>query len=300
MRFSIIKKNEVFQKNYMKVGVKKLLRAGMMPARTWKAYAVGMSPTGRLKLRKQMTAAAGKKRAQVRFPCSWRHMALKLKKSFPPWLLNTGQKEFGQENGVELKEAWMRQIREVQTWKQVRGPAGAVMCETRDLGIKWPCWHTLIFGNDEKIDMRFVCPKDVKKMLVQTAQPVYWKKWGAKHEYEELKEGSWLEPGLALLRKKVSWKVVGRKRDCSILAGRMSVNVKLAKAQRSTASTTAQNGTKPDERFHKFFRKLEQKARTSKEEWKWQRGIVEHPLSVSQWNRGHFSMRKWESEKHKR
>ena len=40
------------------------------------------------------------------------------------------------------------------------------------------------------------------------------------------------------------------------------------------------------------FRKLEQKARTSKKEWKWQRGIVVHPL------RGHFSMRKWVSEKH--
>ena len=36
----------------------------------------------------------------------------------------------------EQKEAWMRQIRELQTWKQVRGPAGAVMCETCDLGIK--------------------------------------------------------------------------------------------------------------------------------------------------------------------
>ena len=77
------------------------------------------------------------------------------------------------------------------------------MCETRDLGIKWPNWHTLIFGNDIKIDMRFVCPKDVKKMLVQTAHSVYWRKWAAKHEYEELKEGAWQEPGLALLRKKV-------------------------------------------------------------------------------------------------
>ena len=36
----------------------------------------------------------------------------------------------------EQKEAWMRQVQEVQTWKQVRGPAGAVMCETRDLVIK--------------------------------------------------------------------------------------------------------------------------------------------------------------------
>ena len=37
-----------------------------------------------------------------------------------------------------------------------------------------------------------------------------------------------------------------------------------------------------------------------KKEWKWQRGIVTHPLSESQWNRGHISMNKWESEKHKR
>ena len=33
--FSIIKKNKVFQKNCMKVSVKKLLCAGMLPARTW-------------------------------------------------------------------------------------------------------------------------------------------------------------------------------------------------------------------------------------------------------------------------
>ena len=35
VRFSIIKKNKAFQKNYMKVGVKKLLRAVMMSATTW-------------------------------------------------------------------------------------------------------------------------------------------------------------------------------------------------------------------------------------------------------------------------
>ena len=40
------------------------------------------------------------------------------------------------------------------------------------------------------------------------------------------------------------------------------------------------------------FRKWEQKARTSKKEWTWQKGIVAHPLSESQWNRGHFSMKK--------
>ena len=60
--FSIINKNKAFQKNCMKVGVKKLLRADMMPARTWRAHAVGMAPTERFKLRRQMAAAAGKKR----------------------------------------------------------------------------------------------------------------------------------------------------------------------------------------------------------------------------------------------
>ena len=102
----------------------------------------------------------------------------------------------------EQREAWLRQIREVQTWKQLRGPAGAVMCETRDLGIKWPHWHTLVFEGDRRIDMRYVCPKDVKKMLVQQGRTICWKKWAAKHEYEEFKEDIWLEPALALLREK--------------------------------------------------------------------------------------------------
>ena len=49
----------------------------------------------------------------------------------------------------------------------------------------------------------------------------------------------------------------------------------------------------------KPFRKWEQKARTSKKEWKWQGGIVAHPLSESQRNRSHLSMKMLESEKHK-
>ena len=83
-----------------------------------------------------------------------------------------------------------------------RTSAGAVMRESRDLCIKWPHWHTLIFEGDRRIDMRDVCPKDGNKMLLQQARAVYWKKWAAKHENEELKEGMLLEPALALLRKK--------------------------------------------------------------------------------------------------
>ena len=41
VRFSTIKKNKAFQKNHTKVGVKKLLRAGVMPARTWEPMQCG-------------------------------------------------------------------------------------------------------------------------------------------------------------------------------------------------------------------------------------------------------------------
>ena len=61
VRFSLVTKNKAFQKSYVEVGVKKLLRAGMMPARTRGVHAAGMSSTERLKLRRQMAAAAGKK-----------------------------------------------------------------------------------------------------------------------------------------------------------------------------------------------------------------------------------------------
>ena len=169
VRLSIIEKSKALRKNYMKVGVKKLLRAGMMPARTWGVHAVGMSPTERLKLWRQMAAAAGKNST------TFLSLFVETYGQEVEGELSTKATQYWAE-GVwtgkwshELKEAWMRQIREVQKRKKVRRLARAVMCETRDLGIKWPYWHTLIFGNDTKIDMQFVCPKDVKKMLVQTA-----------------------------------------------------------------------------------------------------------------------------------
>ena len=36
------------------------------------------------------------------------------------------------------------------------------MCETRDLGIKWPQWHILLFQGQVVVDMRVVCPQDVR------------------------------------------------------------------------------------------------------------------------------------------
>ena len=66
------------------------------------------------------------------------------------------------------------------------------MCETRDLGIQW---------------------QDVKKMLLGQARSTCWRKWAAKHEYKEVQEGIWLEPVLALLRKKTQAKWTDRHRN---------------------------------------------------------------------------------------
>ena len=37
------------------------------------------------------------------------------------------------------------------------------MCETRDLGLKMPYWHTLVFIDEIKIYMRCVWPRTFKK-----------------------------------------------------------------------------------------------------------------------------------------
>ena len=58
--------------------------------------------------------------------------------------------------------------------------------------------------------------------------------------------------------------------------------------RKSTSFTIVQNGTELDG----GFQGREQKASTSRKEWKWQRGIVTHPPSESRWNRSHFSMKK--------
>ena len=56
MRFSLIKTNKA-------AGVKKLLRAGMVPARSWRVHAVGIAPAERLKLRRQDGSCGGQKKS---------------------------------------------------------------------------------------------------------------------------------------------------------------------------------------------------------------------------------------------
>ena len=250
-----------------------------------------MFPTERLKLRRQMAAAARKK-CTTSLSLFMKAFGLEVEEE-----LSTLATQFWAE-GVwtgkcwhQQKEAWMKQVREVQAWRQVKGPAGAVMYETRDLGIKWPCWHTLVFSCETTIEVRCVCPKDVKRMLVQRARSVYWKKWTAKHEYEKLKGGAWLEPRLALLRKKVkeNWTEKYRNVASKIFLEGSWTQKRLFEIGWSDVSKCqacqVEESTEKHRLYHcsewhavkreiaEAFGKWEQKAKMSKKEWKWQRGI---------------------------
>ena len=153
-------------------------------------------------------------------------------------------------------------------------------------------------------------------MLLQQARTVCWKKWAAKHEYEELKEGVWLEPALALMRKKT-------KEDWTEKHRNVARKLVLEVGCRKNFSTLVWSDKKrmpslPEGGRHRKaqaphcpelyevrrgnpegFRKWEQKAKNLKKEWKWQRGMVALPLCESKWSRDHFSLQQWESEKHK-
>ena len=86
-----------------------------------------MSPTERLKLRRQMAATAAKK-STTSLSLFMEACGIEVEEE-----LSTMACQYWAE-GIwtgkwhhEQKEAWKRQIQDVQSWRQVRGPAGVVM-----------------------------------------------------------------------------------------------------------------------------------------------------------------------------
>ena len=151
--------------------------------------------------------------------------------------------------------------------------------------------------------------KDVKKMLLQQARTVYWKKWAAKHEYEELKEGIWLWPCCARRRRNSglqSIEIVARK---FVLEGGW-VQKKLYDIGWSDESECQACHEKEGTEKHRLYhcpgwnevrrqiaearkkRKLLRKSGSGK-------GVLSRTLSVKAKEQGHFSITKWESEKHR-
>ena len=130
---------------------------------------------------------------------------------------------------------------------------------------------------------------DVKKMLVQKArstigrsgpQSTNMKSGRREHGSNPLWlfcDRNWSEKHRNVARMIFLEGKVGRKRDCSKLAGRMQVNVTPArwrKAQKKHKLYHCPEWHEIRREISETFRKWDHKARTSKREWKWQRGIV--------------------------
>ena len=157
---------------------RKLLRIGLVPTRVWGGHAVRMSPTERLKMRRQQQA-----RTRL-FHClfSWRLRAIYVRH----WHTSCGGR--GVDGQMEKREVEDVQIFVVQTWTQVGGLARAVMCKARDLGIPCPQWHTVLSKWQVAVDVTVVCPQDVKTMLFKQARMVRWKSWATNNDCEEWEE----------------------------------------------------------------------------------------------------------------
>ena len=65
-----------------------------------------------------------------------------------------------------------RHVRDPRPWRQVAAVA-----------------HFCCLRDKVAVEMRLVCPRDVKKMLPIQAGMVHWKRCAAKHECEESKDG---------------------------------------------------------------------------------------------------------------
>ena len=117
-------------------------------------------------------------------------------------------------------------------------------------------------------------------------EKVYWKKWAAKHECEELKEGIWLDPALALVRKKTKEDRIEKHRNAArkiFLEGGWTQKRLFDIDWSDTSQCQAckkEEGTEKHRLYHcpkwheirreipEALRKWEQKAETSKKEWK--------------------------------
>ena len=112
---------------------------GLVPARAWREQAVGIVLAERMKLRWQMAAAAAGKEESVSLSLftEVKNFEVVEELSTLATLALGGEGVWLGKWRKEQLKAWRKQIFEVQTWRQVRRPAGPVMCETLDLGITW-------------------------------------------------------------------------------------------------------------------------------------------------------------------
>ena len=135
-------------------------------------------------------------------------------------------------------------------------------------------------------------------MLLKQARMVYWKRWAAKHECEESKEGVWLELTRALLRRKTceAWTVKHRHvtRKLVVEGGWVQKSLHTAfgwSDDKKCRGCNQEEGIEKHRLYHcpswrevrnripEGVGKWEQTSTMLKNGWKWPGGIASHLLS---------------------
>ena len=157
----------------MRIGLGKLLRMGLVSTRVRGGQAVGVAEV------EEEDGSSGMQE-KVSLALTFHGGEQFGGSSFPPWQRSFARRvcvdgkmeERERETEREQKTAWRKLVFEVQRWRQVTGPGGAVMHETRALGIRWPQWHALMYEEQVTVDMRVVCPQNVSQVPLKQARLV--------------------------------------------------------------------------------------------------------------------------------
>ena len=157
----------------MNVRVKNVVTCGHDASKDLGVHAVGRAPTEGLKLRRQMAAAAAGKKSTT---------SLSFLVYGSIWLGSRGGTFYFGHSVLgrrsldgKMVQLTKRSVDEANSRGSImeagKSPAGAVMCETRDLVCK--VWHTLMFDGEIEVDMS--AQKMFRKILLQRARTAYWK-----------------------------------------------------------------------------------------------------------------------------
>ena len=134
-------------------------------------------PRERVKLRRHLASAARKK------PSVSLSLFLEVNNLEVEHELACAATCFGQQTvwtgpwSDDVREAWRRQVWEATLWTKVRGPAGALLCEMRDLGITVPSLKVLRVSDNSMVSKKDTCTGDIKKTLMRHAKDACWRKW---------------------------------------------------------------------------------------------------------------------------
>ena len=98
---------------------------------------------------------------------------------------------------ADLHKAWRRQQRLVglkPSWSKVSGPTGAITMCLRQLGWTWPHHTTFVTASGHEVDLRQICPRDVKAQATVDRELALWREWADNDERKELLPCLLLEP----------------------------------------------------------------------------------------------------------